>query len=499
MRNIPDTYTDKLEPRFLDGILKAPENHSIVLARLLTLALVFAVTATLQPSHAQETPWKRRLRKGVVLNESPEVPSSATKTSLSTQEMLRLGLRPRGVGLIDLAYWPREPASPAGVTAIELAQAMKQLCPASVEPAELERYADAIVRYGAEFSVDPWLLAALVYTQSDCRAAMESSYGVGLTLINPGMHAAHIRDGVYQFGVWTERGWTRKELDVSGFPFRRSTLTRAEPNLYFAAALLNVFRRQCPQIDSAFGSVPHRHAVSHFIWGDQVSDNGPEDRIMTARRRLLNSHARRLRNVSKLDGISFVSPLDGYPRIATSGLGEPRDQGRRPHRGIDFASEQGEPVRSVAAGVVRFAGVDWERRAHIPLEPWGAALVHGRHMGPRGLFVEIEHGNGLVSLYAHLASYDVKVGDRVKAGQRLGEVGRTGVRDSGAHLHFGLFQNGKVLDPLKHLAAYVFPPTLTKRGRADLAKASPARRASSARYAGQRSNRSGRRVARALY
>lgn len=181
----------------------------------------------------------------------------------------------------------------------------------------------------------------------------------------------------------------------------------------------------------------------------------------------------------ELLGIPLLSPLDGYPRIATSGLGEPRDNGRRPHRGIDFASEQGEPVRSIAAGTVIFAGVDWERRAHIPLQPWGAALVHQRHMGPRGLFVEVDHGNGVVSLYSHLGSYDVQVGDRVEAGQHLGEVGRTGIKDSGAHLHFGLFQDGAVLDPLEHLAAFVFPPKLTKRGHAELFK--PQRRKRRAR------------------
>ncbi|UCH28849.1 MAG: M23 family metallopeptidase, partial [Myxococcales bacterium] len=91
-----------------------------------------------------------------------------------------------------------------------------------------------------------------------------------------------------------------------------------------------------------------------------------------------------------------------------------------------------------------------------------------RHMGPRGLFVKIDHGDGVVSLYSHLASYDVKVGDRVEAGQRVGEVGRSGIRDSGAHLHFGLFHDGKVLDPLDHLSAYVFPPELTKRGHAEV-------------------------------
>lgn len=441
-----------------------------IVASLLTLASLIALTATLQPTHAQDTPWNRRLRKGVLLNDSPAVRSTGRKGPLNADELRRLGLRPRGNGLVNLSYWPEEPAAPARVVTGDLAAAMAQLCPASSEAKQLQRYAEAIIRYSQEFSVDPWLLAALVYTQSGCRHEAYNSYGTGLTLLNVGMHEAHILNGVYRFGVWTERGWTRKELDVSTFRFRRETLKHPEPNIYFAAAILNVFRQQCPQIDRAFESTPHRHAVSHFIWGDRVGDTGPEDRILTARRRLLHSHARLNRGGRELVGISFGSPLDGYPRIATSGLGEPRDNGRRPHRGIDFASEEGEPVRSIAAGTVTFAGVDWERRAHIPLQPWGAAIVHHKHMGPRGLFVEIEHGNGLVSLYAHLASYDVQVGDRVEAAQRLGEVGRTGIRDSGAHLHFGLFQDGAVLDPLEYLAPYVFPPNLTNRGHAELAK-----------------------------
>jgi hypothetical protein len=348
---------------------------------------------------------------------------------------------------------------------------MRDLCPSSTRSSELEGYAAAIVRYSQEFDVDPWLLAALVYSQSDCRADIDSSYGTGLTLLNVGMHAGNIRDGKYYFGVLTHEGWERRELDVSAFELSRDALRRPQANIYFAAALLNVFGQQCPQIDRAFDSVPHRHAVSHFVWGDRVADTAPEDRILLARRRLLNSHAMLKKHGTGLGGISFVSPLDGYPRIAISGLGEPRDNGRRLHRGIDFASELGEPVRSIAAGTVTFAGVDWERRAHIPLEPWGAVIVDQRHMGPRGLFVEVDHGNGVVSLYAHLASYEVKIGDRVEAGQRLGAVGRTGIRDSGPHLHFGLFEDGEVRDPLVYLAAYLFPPKLTKRGDADLASA----------------------------
>ncbi|MEM7434385.1 MAG: M23 family metallopeptidase [Myxococcota bacterium] len=435
--------------------------------RLLSSLVLLVLVTSLEPTHAQRTPWERRLRKGVVLSDAPRRQPDQDVGSLDAQELRRLGLRPRGVGLIDLSIWPEEPASPATVSAEELAEAMRDLCPASTHD-NADRYARHIVRYSREFEVDPWLVAALVYTQSGCDQHVKSSYGVGLTLINVGMHARHVRQGMYRYGVRDKRGWQRRELDVSKFAFHPRALAKPEPNLYFAAALVRVFREQCPDVDRAFDSSPHRHSISHFVWGDKVSDAGPEDRILTARRRLLRSHAATHQRNRTLAGIDFVSPLQGFPRVATSGLGEPRDGGRRSHRGIDFASEAGEPVLAVASGVVTFAGVDWERRAHIALEPWGALLVHRRHMGPKGLFVEVDHGDGVVSLYAHLARYDVNVGDEVLAGEVLGLVGETGVRDSGPHLHLGLFRHGRVLDPLKHLAAYVFPPHLTHRGRASL-------------------------------
>ena len=207
--------------------------------------------------------------------------------------MRRLGLRPRGGGLVNLSYWPDEPASPARVEPTDLARAMAHLCPESTGSGQLERYAEAVVRYGLEFDVDPWLLAALIYTQSDCDADIDNSYGTGLTLINRGMHASNIRRGHLSIsGSGPIRDGLRKELDVSAFAFRRDALMRPEANLYFAAAMLNVFGQQCPHIDRAFDSARHRHAVSHFVWGDRVGDTAPEDRILTARRRLLSNHAR---------------------------------------------------------------------------------------------------------------------------------------------------------------------------------------------------------------
>ena len=59
-----------MEAWFSTGILKARGIRLRIVARLLTLVFVLTLTAALQPTHAQETPWKRRLRKGVVLNDS---------------------------------------------------------------------------------------------------------------------------------------------------------------------------------------------------------------------------------------------------------------------------------------------------------------------------------------------------------------------------------------------------------------------------------------------
>ncbi len=454
-----------------DGILYLIPKRSLKPpASLLSLVVLSVLTVSLQPTHAQKTPWNRRLRTSVVLSDGPAPRTDVQPGSLGSQELRRLGLRPRGAGLLNLSHWPEEPPSPATVLPDELAAAMAELCPLDTSSEDLATYAEEIVRHSRQFAVDPWLLAALVYTQSACSTELNSSYGTGLTLINVGMHRDHVRNGAYRFGVYRRDGWRRKVLEIDAFPFNRETLTNPAANLYFAAAFLSVFSQQCPHVDGAFDSAPHRHFVSHFVWGDKVADTGPEDRVLIARRRLLRSHAETNRRTRRLSGISFVSPLDGFPRIATSGLGEPRGNGRRLHRGIDLASETGEPVRAVAPGIVRFAGVDWERRAHIALEPWGALLVHERHMGPKGLFVEVDHGHGVVSLYAHLEGYEVRVGQEVEAGQQLGVVGRTGVRDSAAHLHFGLFKNGEVLDPLDHLAAYVFPPTFTRRGQAALGR-----------------------------
>lgn len=98
------------------------------------------------------------------------------------------------------------------------------------------------------------------------------------------------------------------------------------------------------------------------------------------------------------------------------------------HEGIDFMSPKGRAIRAAAAGVVVYSG---------------------RH--PQyGNMVEIDHGNGLVTRYAHASALDVTVGDVVVIGQKVGAVGNTG-RSTGPHLHFEVRVRGAAVNPNKFL------------------------------------------------
>lgn len=100
------------------------------------------------------------------------------------------------------------------------------------------------------------------------------------------------------------------------------------------------------------------------------------------------------------------------------------------HTGLDFQAAQGTPILAAAGGV-----------------------VVAQHYHPEyGNMVEVDHGNQLVSRYAHASRVFVKQGDLVKRGQRIAEVGTTG-RSTGAHLHFEVLVQGVPQDPQKFLDA----------------------------------------------
>lgn len=423
-------------------------------------------------------PWPRRARLGVKL--MPEWayslrPREMLKLGVTAQDLFELGLHPRelralgirphGQGLRDLSLWPPEPKWPGVISAGQLAKALRQLCPIFIPAKRIRRYAEWITQYSAHFDVDPLLVSALIFQQSQCRARKENSWGVGLAMINPPMYRTRIRAGSFRFWVRNGDGWQKQRLAMNRFAYNRQHLHHAEANIYFAAGILAVYQRQCPDMDHGFGSVPHRHPVSHFIWGDQVRGAGPEDQILRARRRLIEYLSDTPRPArGRYKQLRLVSPLDGAPHKITSNLGDDRDNGRRQHTGLDFDSVKGEPVRAIAEGVVELAGVDRKQNRLRPLDPKLTRMVPPMRMGPRGLLVVVRHAGDLTSSYMHLSAYVVHTGQRVKAGEILGYVGRTGMRESEAHLHFGMRAKEQHLDPMVHLRPFLFPPEATYVG-----------------------------------
>jgi murein DD-endopeptidase MepM/ murein hydrolase activator NlpD len=101
------------------------------------------------------------------------------------------------------------------------------------------------------------------------------------------------------------------------------------------------------------------------------------------------------------------------------------------HRGVDYGAPEGTPIVAAAGGRVVSAG---------PRGGYGNA-------------VEIDHGGGLVTLYAHASELSVSAGETVRAGQEIGRVGETG-RATGPHLHFEVRQGGRPVDPAKALKVY---------------------------------------------
>lgn len=115
------------------------------------------------------------------------------------------------------------------------------------------------------------------------------------------------------------------------------------------------------------------------------------------------------------------------------------------HAGLDFAAPHGTPILAAAGGVVSLAEAN----------------------PAYGNMVTIDHGNGLTTLYAHASKLNVKLGEIVRKGQQIAQVGSSG-RSTGAHLHFEVHVNGVPQNPSRFLAR--------QRGDSPLAALNPRRR-----------------------
>jgi len=383
-----------------------------------------------------------------LLAATPELPPPADVVALpGARQRPVVGPQKRGVHeLKDPSAWPAEPPSPnTPLDAERFDAAVIRMCAEVAPRASLPELARVVRTVSAEVGADPFVMAALVYRESRCRASLTGVSGIGLLQIKPSMFAARAR-----------------------LPFPREALARErlldpEHNLRVGAALLSMWEREHVALDAALGSTPHRTALAHLYWGDRVWASTTEDRTLTARRRLLEAYTNAAATFQGSPlGLEIVSPLEGAPRLGTSGLGADREGGERSHRGVDVDATTGEPVRAVADGVVVFAGADLTGDHPAQgLLPRQIRRWRNRELGPGGLFVRVMHANGVRSGYFHLNTFFVEAGQTVHAGEVLGTVGRTGVKVSGSHLHFEVHVDGELKDPARFLAAYVLSPDQT--------------------------------------
>lgn len=141
------------------------------------------------------------------------------------------------------------------------------------------------------------------------------------------------------------------------------------------------------------------------------------------------SEMRSLSNTA--EHLPFARPAEGVRQTSSFGVRFDPFNGRPAvHRGQDFAGPYMTPIRATAPGVVSFAGV---RNGY-------------------GNTVEIDHGGGFKTRYAHLQGFNVTVGQRVAIGQRIGAMGSTG-RSTGVHLHYEIWVDGRPQNPARFMRA----------------------------------------------
>lgn len=173
---------------------------------------------------------------------------------------------------------------------------------------------------------------------------------------------------------------------------------------------------------------PKKYKEQHLTVSPRTVDLSPEDQARYERERdhqaLVMATFTEQPAGQALDSLRMRVPVPGR-RSSSFGLRRVfNGQARNPHSGMDIAAPTGTPI----------------------LSPLPARVIDTGEYFFNGGTVWLDHGQGLLSMVCHLSAIDVKVGDVLATGQRLGAVGATG-RVTGPHLHWGVMLNRTMVDP----------------------------------------------------
>ncbi len=140
-------------------------------------------------------------------------------------------------------------------------------------------------------------------------------------------------------------------------------------------------------------------------------------------------------------------PVDGEITSKFGKRTDPLNKKKSGHEGVDIRGGHGDKIHTTADGVV----------------------VKAFKNGGYGNYVEIDHGNGYRTIYAHMQNYLVKKGESVKRGEIIGQVGSSG-RSTGPHLHYEIRLNKKPVNPVKFMKVADLSHTITANGPGDVQK-----------------------------
>ena len=238
---------------------------------------------------------------------------------------------------------------------------------------------------------------------------------------------------------------------ISALVPEAAALARAEARqLAFVEALTRLADRRSARASQAMRQLGVDPRMALTSLKDRTAQGGPLMRLATGADGSLDPRFQRLGlSLARMEALE--RGLQGIPQVLpaslefiSSGFGyrsDPFTGAGAFHAGLDFRGPVGAPIYAAATGTVTFAGV---RQGY-------------------GNCIEISHGNGMVTRYAHMSAFRARVGEQVDAGAVIGAIGNSG-RSTGPHLHFEVRINDRPVNPRPFLEA---APHVLEEARGD--------------------------------
>lgn len=209
--------------------------------------------------------------------------------------------------------------------------------------------------------------------------------------------------------------------------------------LAFVESLTRLADRRAAQASARLASLGLNPQAMLAAVDNRAAQGGPLLRLATGREGKIDPRFQRLGlSLARMD--TLERSVRGIPQVLpasleyiSSGFGyraDPFTGGGAFHAGLDFKGPVGAPIYAAARGVVSFAGIK----------------------SGYGNCIEVDHGNGLMTRYAHMSRFAAQLGQSVKSGDVIGAIGSTG-RSTGPHLHFEVRLNDQPLNPRPFLEA----------------------------------------------